>query len=1110
MRHIDESPLKGRRGSKKIAGGLLTLALAVSTALAQQKVAFDIPAQSASVAIQTWARASGLQVFAAQEHLQGIKTNPVHGDYTPIEAMQLMVQGTGLEVVASSENTVTIRRANLRDMPGTPPDERFDSEQLMEVIVTGSRIKRSGFDTLQNALVTDSQQIERRGYTNVAQALNALPTFGDSGADVVGSQQGTHSVGQSFVDLFNLGSQRTLVLVNGRRYVSSKTPALDGAAGAQVDLNTIPVGLVDRVEVVSIGGAPVYGSDAIAGTVNIILKKDYEGFEASAQYGTTEDGGGENKTFRALMGGNFMENRGNIAVGIEYNESEGLLYADRFPEFYTLIPNTANTGPNDGIPEYRVGTVRFAPLTEGGLPHANTLAPILGGGFPGLTLPPFFTRPNYIYDSSGRPLQFGPNGDLVPFNAGTVVDVPAGPLPVQATGGDGMNLAEHFMLLAPTQRTLINAIGHFDINDRVRAIFEASYAHTRGTEISEFYSFAAPGLFGGPRLTYSVNNPFLTPQARDTLIANLGPNATFDVNRNMSDLTDVDGGRTTVDLYRLVGGFEGGFEAFGERLSWDVSFNYGRSRGVSELTYINPDRLLQAIDATVDSTGAIVCRDPANGCAPLNLFGVNNFSREALQFVSDPATAITVNTQKVATANLGGNLPFGIAAPIAFNLGYEHREETGSFSPDSAFKAGGILIGQGQAGATLPISGGFDTDEVYTELMVPMVADGSNVPFIKSASLEGAVRYVDHSLTGGGTTWSAGGRLAPRVSGWADGLLFRGVYTEAIRSPAITELFANLPVQDTFRDPCSSEQITSGPNPAARAANCAAALSGVGVADPASFDTRGTTRNISPSGTQVGNPDLDNEIAESWSVGLVFQPAAWPNFRMAIDWTDIKLDGGIQPIGIQRSAESCYDSNTFPNFSCDGFSRYTAADIAALPANSPARQVGDLANGYTQTYVNLSKIDFEGLIVAAESVFDLGPGAANIGTTVFYTAKFEETIFAGDEPVDYVGTRETPRYSVQFNLGYRWSRLDVDWQTLWKSSVDTGINIDPEYLAQSHIPSYALHNLTIGYQISEAMRAQVGAVNVLDEEIPLNALPNGFSGYDPIGRRYFVTFFTHF
>ncbi|HEX7114856.1 MAG TPA: TonB-dependent receptor [Steroidobacter sp.] len=1092
------------------------LALVLSTAaFAQQKLSFDIPAQAASSAVQAWARQSGLQVFATEEDLRGIRTNPVRGELMPVEAAQLMVAGTGLEVVATGENTITIRRERPNPMPASAGDEKFSAstETLMEVIVTGSRIRRAGYDTLQATLVSDSEQIERRGYTNVSEALNDLPGFAPSGADVVGSSQATHNVGQTFVDLFNLGSQRTLVLVNGRRYVTSNTPALGQPAGSQVDLNTIPVGLIDRVEVVSIGGAPVYGSDAIAGTVNIILKKDFEGFESSAQYGVTDaGGGGETATFRTLIGGNFAEGRGNVAVGFEYNETEALLYGDRYRGFYDLVPNPADTGPNDGIPALVVGTLEFAPLTEGGLPYNNVLAPILGSDLPGLTFPPFYTRPNYIYDANGQPLHFAPNGELIPYNVGTVLDDAGGLLPVLATGGDGMNPAWHTSLLSPTQRTLLNAIGHYDLTDNVRAIFEASYAHTSGRELSELYSFAAPGALGGPRLTFSVNNPFLSEQARETLIANLGPDATFDMNRNLNDLTDRIGGRTTVDLYRFVGGLEGEFEAFGEQYNWDIAFNYGRSRGVSELVFINPDRLLQAIDVVADAEGNPICADPSNGCVPLNLFGVNNFSREALEWVIDPATAITVNTQRVFTANFGGHLPFGIGGNIAFNVGAEHREERASFNPDSSFRAGDILLGPpGEVGAAFPVAGEFETDEVYGEMVMPLVADEWDWPVLKTATLEGAVRYVDHSLAGGDTTWSVGGRIAPRLPGWGDGLLFRGVYTEAIRSPAIRELFTNTPVTASgFLDPCDARAVNSGPNPAVRRANCEAALAEAGVVDPSSFDTSGTTDLIHPSGSQVGNVDLENERAESWSVGLVFQPTAFPHFRMAVDWADVKLTGGISPLTIIQQMELCYDSASFPNEACERFRRYTAADIAALPPNFPPRQVGDLANGFEATYVNVSTIHFKGLILAAESDFNLGPGTFRLGSKLFYTDQMKVTVFADDEPIDEAGLRSTPEYVAQLNLGYHWDRLDLDWQTVWKSSVKTDLDVDPEEYQATDIPSYARHNLTIGYRLNDMLRAQVGVMNVLDEEIPLNALPGGFSGYDPIGRRYFLTLFADF
>ena len=409
------------------------------------------------------------------------------------------------------------------------------------------------------------------------------------------------------------------------------------------------------------------------------------------------------------------------------------------------------------------------------------------------------------------------------------------------------------------------------------------------------------------------------------------------------------------------------------------------------------------------------------------------------------------------------------------------------------------------------MAGEFETDELYTELVVPLVSQDWDWPVIKTASFEGAVRYVDHSLTGGDTTWSVGGRIAPRMPGWGDGLTFRGVYTEAIRSPAIRELFTNTPLTDDFADPCDADALDSGPNPAARRANCEAALAAIGVADPASFDTENTTARISPSGSQVGNPNLENEKAESWSVGFVFQPVAFPRVRLAVDWADVDLTGGIAPVGPTEQAKFCYDSASFPNDLCNGFRRYTAADIAALPPTFPDRQVGDLANGFQARYLNVARLHFQGLIAAIETDFDLGPGVARAGATVFYTHKLEETVLDGEQTLDESGQIDRPKTSAQLNLGYQWASVDVDWQTLWRSSVRTAFDVDPEESTSTHVPAYATHNLTVGYRITDKLRAQAGIVNVLDEEIDLNALADGgFSIYDPIGRRYFLSLFTEF
>src|SRR5215210_9235232 len=207
---------------------------------------------------------------------------------------------------------------------GAPPDET--------IVVTGSRIPRPNFDTVQPSTVLNSEAIEQRGFVNAADALNELPQFGIPGSSPVGAGQGgTFGSGQSFVNFLGLGSQRTLVLVNGRRFVSSNTASIFGptAAGEQVDLGLINTKLIDRIETIAIGGAPIYGSDAIAGTINVILKKDYEGAEVDFQSGVSSRGDAQNYRIRGIAGRNFMDGRANVTVSAEYNEGKGLVYGDR-------------------------------------------------------------------------------------------------------------------------------------------------------------------------------------------------------------------------------------------------------------------------------------------------------------------------------------------------------------------------------------------------------------------------------------------------------------------------------------------------------------------------------------------------------------------------------------------------------------------------------------------------------------------------------------------------------------------------------------------------------------------------------------------------------------
>jgi outer membrane receptor protein involved in Fe transport len=1077
--------------------------LAATPSLAQERRTFDIPAESAADAIRTLARQSGLQVLAPAEDVRGVRTNALQGQYEPMDAVHRLFDGTGLEVVQTGSNTVTVRRSSGSPPPAVRASSEGDSTAVEEVTVTGSRIKRAGFDTLEAAFTTDAKQIQDRGYTNAIQALDETPGFVPSGVNPVGTNQSTFGSGQSFADFFGLGSNRTLTLVNGRRYVSSNAASAGNAAnpggsGLQVDLNTIPVGLIDHIETVAIGGAPVYGSDAISGTVNIILKDHFNGMQASAQYGVSDRGDGESQTYRVLVGGDFAEGRGNAVVSAEYAKQDGLLLSSRSGLYYS-VPNEYAASPAIAVAK----DIGYGAFTEGGLPSLS--------GFTGL-------GGDYIFDGSGTPLQFGSNGKLVPYHVGAdlvnaLYGLPMG-VPFENDGGDGTHFSDHTGLLAPTERILLNGNAHFDLTPHIRAFVESSYAHSQGDEMSEVAAFISP-LAGGNFLPFSIDNPYLDPADRATLIAN-GVTDTFQLSRNLSDLLDSPGylERTTIDLYRIVGGFQGDFQAMGEKWNWDLSYDYGRSQATTVSNYVNGDRLLLAADAVTDASGNIVCRS-GGACVPIDLFGQNRFSPAAAKYVLDPTQAINTNTEKVLTANLAGNLPFGVSPQhIAVNIGAEYREEQGAFRPDAALLAGSNLLGLSLAGSYDGIDGGFNTKEVYGETVVPLVVDEQNWPLIKNLSFEGAVRYVDNSISGGATTWSAGGRFAPRLGTWADGLVLRGVYMRAIRAPAIPELFSGAAsTRGSIGDPCDPSLVNTGNNPAVRAANCAAALAALGYADPSTFHS--TTGTLSPVGTVSGNPNLDNETSKSWSLGFVWQPVVVPHLRLSADWNDIKLTGGIQSLDINQILSACYDSPSYPNLpACQStaFRRLSGSEVGAGTSN-PTRVAGDIADGYNTGFINTASLEFAGAIFAAQYDFDLGSlnsnwaenGNIRLGAKLFYTDKYDTVDFDGEPVIHHKGNVGAPEFSGQFTAGWTWNKLDITTQAQWTSSTKNDITADNTILADHYndVASYWKFSGSIGYRLTPNVRAQITVNNILNKGLSdAQLLSHAYGTYDLIGRSY--------
>jgi outer membrane receptor protein involved in Fe transport len=935
----------------------------------------------------------------------------------------------------------------------TPTDRADIGDAENTIVVTGSRIARPELSTIQPTTVIGAQQFEDRGYTNLTQALQQLPAFGPPGNSGVGAQS-SFGPAQSFVDFFSLGSQRTLTLVNGRRFVSSNTASIFGpvAAGSQVDLNNIPVTLIDRVDVVAVGGAPIYGSDAIAGTVNIILKKDYEGIELGASYGISQRGDAPDRRISALVGKNFSEGRGNITLSGEYNRVTGFTASDRA---ISAAGQRFGTPPTPGaFARLLYPDQRYSAFTSGGVPFNDD---------------DFLVSRSGILDAAGNPLQFGPSGNLVPLDLGTVLR--QGYI---SSGGNGFNLPAQNNLLTSSERYIGTALASYEFSDHVRAFGEAWYSHSSGTNIIDQPNYNTalfgPGGSADGNLAININNPYLSAADRATISANLAPGQdTFYVGRALSDLTT---GRSqaTVETYRFVGGFAGDF-AVGEReFKWEVSGNYGHSKTTGKNFELVQQNFANALDAIVGADGQITCRPGytnasiatgSSTCAPLNIFGVGNASQAARNYIFAEARPVSTNSQFVFNANVQGSLFTLPGGDFQVSVGYEHRREKTNFDPGQYYA--GELQDDGtyvQYGRTIPIgaiAGKFHTNEVFGELTAPLVSPETGISFLKVVEVDGAARYVNNSLSGGDLTWTAGGRL-----GFFTGLTFRGNFTRSIRSPAITEVF--IPTSQAFdngSDPCDGRYVDSGPNPANRRANCVAA----GIADPSNFvsDYSDFTVPVSVS----GNPSLDNEKANSWTVGAIIQPPFTPGLAIAVDWVNIKLKNAIRSLSGDDILNACYDGSGLTSAFCGLIDRDSDGQISFI----------------REGYFNAASYTFEGLTANISYRRATPVGTFGLAVNYLYRHKLQTRVGTGD--IDHLaGEIGNPRHAGTVNVTYEKNGFNALLQMQYvgkgrfdKDEADNARNI-------MGVGDWQVFNATVGYDVNEDFGLKFIVDNIADRKAP--------------------------
>jgi outer membrane receptor protein involved in Fe transport len=1046
-----------------------------------------------------------------------------------------------------------------------------DDDVLEEIVVTGSRITRAGFDTLQPATVIDDEFMRMRGFDNAAQPLNELPQFGIPGSSNQGGQE-SNNVGQNIVNLFGLGSQRTLTLINGRRTVGQNTPNFGGntaaAPGLQVDLNIIPTRLIDRIETIETGGAPIYGSDAIAGTVNIILKDDYEGMEMDFQAGVNENGDGESWRYRSLLGANFSDDRGNVVMSFEWSEQTALDASDR-PDLVNspaFVPNPLDTGPSDGIVDsffmpdalnvFQVPNSGYLLLRNdavSGLQDANG-NPTFGSFLLGADTP---VLPS---NASGDLVMLGFDGDLV-----NVADANLGtPFPSAVSffsqGADGVNnpfvteLDETNTFVSPLERFNLNGLGHYDLTDSVRVFFEGLYARSEAVDNSNqppwstlFFNNANNGALGNYRINMA-DNPYVSQEIRDLFELNgifdptlvddpLTPDVDesdqyFWVSRSNVDIIGDSPNFLDQDVFRFVVGVDGDFSALQREWGWELAYVFGQTNSSTQQTVINGRRLSFATDVVTGGDGSPVCRVTAEGateseddgglpgsgtnfdfvdCVPINILDFGSLSDEARSYVVQRQGQTTRLQQTVVEGNITGTLFEIPGGPVDFAAGVTHRREEAGFDVSQ-----GSQMGVPPNPPTVPVSGGFDTWEFYGETLVPIIAGGEGIGFldnfIEGLSFEGAIRTVDNNFAGRDNTWTAGGRITPA---FLEGMMtIRGNYTEAIRSPAVTELFLPQTSIGTFAtDPCDQRDIESGNNPAVRRANCEAAVAAAsGTLEPGFTldEFRAISRNASQSAITGGNSELKNERSSAYSVGIIMAPEQFvPGLEFSVDYTEIEIEDAIVNLSATNIMAACFDSGSFPDEpACQRFER---DPVTFQPRN------------FVTGFVNAAERRFRALTFQGNYGFDLSDisaalnGSLGLSVNYFRTERNDQRVGAGDLNI-FAGTRGFEEDKFQANITYALERFTGLLQ--WRG--DLGGVFSANDLAAGNFesrdiqefPSFHIFNLTLGYDLFDNTSIQVNVNNLFDAEN--KALRQAATGSntnfldDVFGRRYLVTIGSRF
>lgn len=1066
-------------------------------------------------------------------------------------------------------------------------------EELEEITVTGSRIARDpnlGAPVAVQSVT--SEDIQLSGKMDVVEVVKEIPALltsetSDSSAGPAGSAFDSDdsavgdASGESLLQLRGMGLERTLVLVDGRRHVA-------GAVGTSaVDINSIPQGLIERVEVLTGGASAIYGADAVTGVVNFIMKDDYEGLEFTAQGGISGEGDGDDWRLGALWGTNFANDRGNFTVAVDYRTRDPILQGDRdwatdngiglrrsnpalrfqdgdidasatpnFSNFYSIAAGRYPygfriPGSQDFIDDYTAefGAAPSLTAAEQALIDQASNAPSLWIGRHntfsissegGVIMPESYFNtgvlPGLDLDGNGQDDCLDSHLGFNAFNAGAGgcwnIDQGGVVRPYQdgliagsfnQFGGDGVHALGYDpnWLTPDDERITVNLSGRYDVTDSATFFAEFKYV-TSDTETfgvgTGFYDL----------LTVAPDNPYIPASLAPIAAASGG----FRITRDPQDLG---GSRDLMEreVSRFVIGLEGELDN-----GWGYEFSL--NRGQTDITQHNRgatimDRYWAAIDVTTDAGGNPICRsdvdptapptnpfdiplfdpgfftfNPGDGsCVPYNIL---NGPQGATQAVIDWVMTDEVHKyeieQTVFSGIVDGELPFGLdAGNIAFAAGGEFRTERSTSSFDDLTRgvcpvdtpdcfAGQLVRDVATVRQTSLVFdpeflvnnsvGDYSVWDVFGEVDVPLV---SGATFAEELTFNAAARFSQYSNVGDTFTWQAGLVWTP-----VEDVTFRTTQSRAVRAPNIAELFQ--PANGaTFRptDPCDQGVIqglfdNNDPRAQQRESNCRNDGIPVGYTDPLSARF---------SGVNSGNPNLSEEEADTFTVGLVFQPTFLEGLTASIDFWDIEINDAIAFVNDQQIVNNCYDSSTFPNQFCGLFTR----------DRNPASPQFLGLNFLQQTQLNFGKIESNGIDFQVNYAFEVGANAFNVGVLGSSIDKLDEFFDPGDPTaVDpELGEIRRPELSGNIRLSWGLGPFAAHWTSLYQDRQALGrVDIERasfEYGPAGFADEFWSHDVNASWDLRDNLRIFGGINNVTDEDpfLTESAYPVG-----PHGRYFFL------